>query len=99
MHSMEYFTKTQALKTIEKMVGFPKPAVDSLGLYFDYFDGNYIPRVNFVSLAEAIKQRELVKKLGAVIHLKKTNRERQVVMVEIYGVIKKHALKPEDYVV
>lgn len=91
----EFFSKTQALQIIEKMVGFPKPQPRFLSWYFRECDGSYMPIVNFSSLSQEIKERNLVRKLGSILHLDHTSCERQAVIVEIYGIIKKHELSSE----
>ncbi len=96
MHeTSEFFSKTQALHMIEKVVGFPKPQPRFLSWYFRECDGLYMPIVNFTSLSKEIRERKLVRKLSSVLHLDHTSCERQAVIVEIYGVIKKHELLSE----
>jgi hypothetical protein len=92
MHdSTEFFTKTQALKVIEDVVGFPRPQARYLSGYFDVADGElYIPKVDFLKLAEEIKKRDLIRRMGEVRKLEIHDQRRQAVMMEISSVIKSY---------
>lgn len=92
MHDVtEFFTKTQALKVIEDVVGFPHPQTRYLSWYFDVADGElYIPKVDFPALAKEIKKRELVRRMGEVRKFDMHDQRRQAVMMEISSVIKSH---------
>lgn len=92
----ELCSKTQALDMIEKIIGFPRPQPRFLSWYFRECDGLYMPIVNFLSLSQEIRERNLVRKLGSVLHFDHTSCERQAVIVEIYGVIKKHEISSES---
>lgn len=92
MHDVtEFFTKTQALKVIEDVVGFPRPQARFLSWYFDVADGElYIPKVDFLKIAEEVKKRDLVRRMGEVRKLEIHDQRRQAVLTEIGSVIKSH---------
>jgi len=93
LDEMDVFTRSQAMRMVSDIVGFPNPSPHKLSWYFEIrHDGKFIPKVNFVSLAKELDEKSLVAKMGIVVHLPVGHADRQKIEDEIHAVIRKHDL-------
>ena len=98
MLSLEFCSKTEALKLIEEKVGFKKPSVKYLHWYFKCNqDGLYYPLVDFKSLRAELEKEDLITKMANVAHLAENNFSRQAVVAEIREVVFNNRRKNSAY--
>ncbi|MEN8252397.1 MAG: hypothetical protein ABFQ53_02355 [Patescibacteria group bacterium] len=89
---MEAFSKTGALKMVEKL-GFLNPSPRFLHWYFDKQDDAYMPIVDFQSLAEEVYTLDLASDAAMVAGLPPDNLEKETVFHNIKQAIRRHRIR------
>jgi hypothetical protein len=90
---METLSKTAALKIIERQLGFPKPSSRFLHWYFICENQEYVPVVDFNTLAIEIKEKGIVEMVATVVGLPPDDAKKNEVLRQVQKIIQKHRIE------
>lgn len=85
-----FLTTREALRKVERELGFPNPVPFFLPWYYVQETGGWVPIVDFDGLAQDIKKHGLVSRVADVVGLPPTDSKKKEVIALVRGVVEKH---------